>query len=470
MQQVRESDLPPVRALDVVRRRSRGSGRPQGPQRAPAGRRARSAVVCRAAPPLRRHRGRRQPARRRARARGATTSRSSPPATRAPRRASSRTFAESRSDDLGLTQPELLHALTCVHEAHRFDVVSDHTGALGLALSNLTSTPFVNTVHGTLAGEAGALYRRVCEVTPGAALVSLTESHRCDARAICPGPRRFPNAIALDDHPCRAEQGRRVPLLARPHVGGQGPGDRDRGRARLRHAACCSPASCAARTSRRTSRRRCEPLLGGGIDYVGEIDLHERVRLLHGARRARQPARLGRAVRARDGRGHGLRRARDRHAARLGARDRDRRETRVDRGDASTDMAAAVERCAEIDPRECRAVAERHYSPERMVGDYVDAFHDVIERARQGDSARSARHAVLSSRRGFRTGGTGENGAVLTPEKGISCSPCYSSCYCWRSCSAGSSCSRSRSRSSSRSCCSLVGLFGGYSYRGRRTV
>jgi glycosyltransferase involved in cell wall biosynthesis len=43
-------------------------------------------------------------------------------------------------------------------------------------------------------------------------------------------------------------------------------------------------------------------------------------------------------------------------------------------------MAAAVERCAEIDPRECRAVAERHYSPERMVGDYVDAFHRVIER------------------------------------------------------------------------------------------
>jgi hypothetical protein len=44
-------------------------------------------------------------------------------------------------------------------------------------------------------------------------------------------------------------------------------------------------------------------------------------------------------------------------------------------------MAAAVERCAEIDPSECRAVAEFHYSPERMVADYVDAFHRVIERA-----------------------------------------------------------------------------------------
>ena len=62
------------------------------------------------------------------------------------------TFAEARSDELGLTQPELMHALTCVLDADRFDVVSDHTGALGLALSNFTSTPFLNTVHGTVAG------------------------------------------------------------------------------------------------------------------------------------------------------------------------------------------------------------------------------------------------------------------------------------------------------------------------------
>ena len=53
------------------------------------------------------------------------------------------------------------------------------------------------------------------------------------------------------------------------------------------------------------------------------------------ARRARagQPDRLGRAVRARDGRGHGLRRAGDRHAARLGARDRRGRSDGLDRAD-----------------------------------------------------------------------------------------------------------------------------------------
>src|SRR4051812_26129413 len=116
------------------------------------------------------------------------------------------TFDEARPDDLGLTQPELLHALTCVRAAGSFDVVSDHTGALGLALSNLTSTPFLSTVHGALAGEAGALYRSVCEVTPDAALVALTESHRESAPDL-PWVASIPNAISLDDHPCRRRRG-----------------------------------------------------------------------------------------------------------------------------------------------------------------------------------------------------------------------------------------------------------------------
>jgi hypothetical protein len=33
------------------------------------------------------------------------------------------TFAEARSDDLGLTQPELMHALTCLRDADRLFVL-----------------------------------------------------------------------------------------------------------------------------------------------------------------------------------------------------------------------------------------------------------------------------------------------------------------------------------------------------------
>jgi glycosyltransferase involved in cell wall biosynthesis len=288
-------------------------------------------------------------------------------------------FDEARPDDLGTTQPELLHALTCVGEAGRYDVVSDHTGALGLALSNLTPTPFLNTVHGTLAGEAGELYRRVCELTPGAALVSLTESHR-DSAGDLPWAATIPNAIALDDHPCRTHAGGKYLFwLGRMSV--------DKGPVTAIEVARAAgmPLLLAGKLrgaeEQRYFAQEVQPRLGGGIAYVGEIDPHERVRLLHGAHALVNPLAWDEPF--------GLVMV---EAMACGvpviAPPRGSVPEIVVHGEtgwiAATvdEMAAAVERCGEIDPRQCRAVAEFHYAPQRMVADYVDAFHGVIEHAR----------------------------------------------------------------------------------------
>ena len=377
MQQVRESDLPPVRAPDVVRRRSEDLvGRKDRSER------LRVAVLAPPwfAVPPRRYGGTEAVVsllvaglvRRR---HEVTLFASGDSRTEA---SLVSTFAESRSDDLGLTQPELLHALTCVHDAHAFDVVSDHTGALGLALSNLTSTPFVNTVHGTLAGEAGALYRRVCEVTPGAALVSLTESHRSSARDL-PWTATIPNAIALDDHPCRASRGGEYLFWL-------GRMSADKGPVTAIEVARASgmPMLLAGKVRGAAEQayfeEEVEPLLGGGIEYVGEIDLEERVRLLHGARALVNPLAWDEPF------GLVMVEAMACGVPVIATPRGSVPEIVVDGvtgwiAASVEEMAAAVERCTEIDPRECRAVAERHYSPERMVGDYVDAFHRVIERA-----------------------------------------------------------------------------------------
>jgi glycosyltransferase involved in cell wall biosynthesis len=287
-------------------------------------------------------------------------------------------FPAARSDDLGLTQPELLHALTCVHDADRFDVVSDHTGALGLALSNLTATPFLNTVHGTLAGEAGALYRRVCELTPGAALVSLTESHRRGASDL-PWVATIPNAIALDDHPARSSRGGEYLFWL-------GRMSEDKGPVTAIEVARAAgmPMLLAGKLRGAAEQiyfdEQVKPRLGGGIEYVGEIDLRERVRLLHGAHALINPLAWDEPF--------GLVMA---EAMACGvpvvATPRGSVPEIVVHGQTGwiaetvAGMAAAVERCNEIDPRECRAVAELQFAPERMVDDYVDAFHGVIERA-----------------------------------------------------------------------------------------
>jgi glycosyltransferase involved in cell wall biosynthesis len=288
-------------------------------------------------------------------------------------------FDEARPDALGTTQPELLQALSCVRDADRFDVVSDHSGALGLVLSNLTSTPFLNTVHGALAGEAGALYRQVCAVTPGAALVSLTESHRGTASDL-PWAATIPNAIALDDHPCRTNSGGKYLFwLGRMSV--------DKGPvtaievARAAGMPLLLAGKLRAADEQRYFEEEVQPLLGGGIAYVGEIDLHERVRLMHGAHALVNPIAWDEPF--------GLVMV---EAMACGvpviATPRGSVPEIVIDGQtgwiASTveEMAAAVGRCREIDPSECRAIAELCYSPERMVLDYLDAFDDVMLRSR----------------------------------------------------------------------------------------
>jgi glycosyltransferase involved in cell wall biosynthesis len=44
-------------------------------------------------------------------------------------------------------------------------------------------------------------------------------------------------------------------------------------------------------------------------------------------------------------------------------------------------MADALERADKIEPLECRAYVEEHFSPGRMVHDYVAAYEAALERA-----------------------------------------------------------------------------------------
>ena len=150
----------------------------------------------------------------------------------------------------------------------------------------------------------------------------------------------------------------------------KGPVDGDRGRARGRDAAGARRKAAPAE-ERRYFAEHVQPRLGDGITYVGEIDLHERVRLLHGALALINPLAWDEPF--------GLVMA---EAMACGvpviATPRGSVPEIVIPGQYGLDrraveeMAAAVGRCGEIDPSECRAVAELAYSPERMVADYVE--------------------------------------------------------------------------------------------------
>jgi len=61
------------------------------------------------------------------------------------------------SEWIGHTFWELRHTVSCLLHADEFDVISDHTGLLGLALGSMGRTPFAHTVHGPLSVVPGSL-------------------------------------------------------------------------------------------------------------------------------------------------------------------------------------------------------------------------------------------------------------------------------------------------------------------------
>ena len=233
-------------------------------------------------------------------------------------------------------------------------------------------------MHGSLAGEPGALYRRVCELTPGAALVALTESHRATAGDL-PWAATIPNAIDLDDHPPRSQRGGEYLFWLGRMSADKGPVTAIEV-ARAAGMPMLLAGKLRGSAEQAYFEHEVRPRLGGGVEYVGEIDLQERVRLLHGSRALVNPLAWDEPF--------GLVMV---EAMACGvpviATPRGSVPEIVVDGQTGwiaatvAGMAAAVERCDEIDPRECRAVAEFCYSPERMVADYVDAFHGVIGRA-----------------------------------------------------------------------------------------
>ena len=149
---------------------------------------------------------------------------------------------------------------------------------------------------------------------------------------------------------------------------------------------------------RRYFAEEIRPCLDSRITYAGEVDLHERVRLLHGARALVNPIAWNEPF--------GLAMV---EAMACGvpviAPPRGSVPELVVHGRtgwiASTiaEMAEAVGRCDEIDPRECRAIAERRFSPQRMVRDYVRALTNLAARARTATlAARNGEISAIPSR------------------------------------------------------------------------
>jgi glycosyltransferase involved in cell wall biosynthesis len=278
--------------------------------------------------------------------------------------------ATERSVDIGQMSAELEHVLACLSRADEFDLIHDHSGLLALTVAASVRTPFVHTAHGPMLGHSGVLYRSALRFNPAASLISLTRAQRRGAPHL-PWIANCPNAIEVDRFPFRDGHDGYLAFLGRMSPE-KGAGEaiavaRDAGMPLRIAAKCREPAE------RAYFDAHVGPHLGDGIEYVGELDHQGKAELLRDARALVAPIDWEEPF--------GLVFA---EAAACGtpvvATRRGSVPEVVVEGvtgfacDTRETMVEALGRVDALDPRAIRTHAERRFTPERMVDDYLDAY------------------------------------------------------------------------------------------------
>lgn len=281
---------------------------------------------------------------------------------------------------LGYTLPELEHVRACIRRAREFDVISDHSGPLALALSGLVDTPFVHTVHNALGRSLAPAHDAAISVAPNARMVSLSPQQR-HPRPAYPWIANVPNAVDLLRYPCREPtQGEYLLWIGRMCFE-KGP-DRAIEVARQARLPILLAGKMHTAQERDYFAHRVAPRLGGHAQYVGEADKSTIVSLLHGAIALVNPIEWGEPF------GLAMIEAMACGVPVIATRRGAVPEIVVDGVtgiivDDYRAMAGAIPEAAGILPSVCRGVAEERFSPDRLAERYVNAFRTAI---RQNES------------------------------------------------------------------------------------
>jgi glycosyltransferase involved in cell wall biosynthesis len=276
---------------------------------------------------------------------------------------------------IGMSLPDLHHALTCYEDAAEFDVIHDHSGPLGCALGATVATPVCHTVHGPLTGEPGRVYGQISAVAPSVGLISLSINQRS------PHPElnwlaNVYNAINIDRYPF--DPGNDGYLL---FLGRMSP-DKGAHNAVALAQAVGLPLKLAGKMHDPEERehfdRHVRPHLGADIEYVGEVTHDEKVHLLQRAVATvfpvQWPEPFGLVMVESMACGTPV------LATSLGAVPEvvtDGISGAVE--DTTEELIPRVEATIALDRAGVRADAEQRFSASRMVADYERAYERLIE-------------------------------------------------------------------------------------------
>jgi glycosyltransferase involved in cell wall biosynthesis len=284
-------------------------------------------------------------------------------------------FRQAPSEWIGRSFWEIKHALSCIERAEEFDVIHDHTGQVGLLLGGLVSTPVVHTVHGPLDGEPGELYEQIVRIVPSSKLISLSLNQR-RPKPDLPWLANCPNALDFSVYPVKPHPGDYLLFLGRMSA------EKGAHRAIAVARELDLPLKIAGKNREAAEQQYfaefVEPHLNRQIEYLGEVNHGTKVELLQDARATLFPIEWEEpfGLVMIESMACGTPVIATRHGAVPEVIEHDRSGIIVDH---YRDMPAALEQADALDPLEIRRYAVDRFSPERMVGDYLDAYRRAID-------------------------------------------------------------------------------------------
>ncbi|MEN3340705.1 MAG: hypothetical protein V7644_109 [Actinomycetota bacterium] len=287
-------------------------------------------------------------------------------------------YDSAPSDQIGVAQVEIRHALSCFARAGDFDVINDHSGPPAALVAGAVATPCVHTVHGPLVGEPGELYEQIALVSPRTRLVSISMKQRQPHPGL-PWLANIPNALDLSLYPVQPRRGDYLLFLGRMSV--------DKGAHRAVAVALQAGLPLKLAGKRREPaelqyfRELIQPhLRPGEIEYLGEVTHGEKVELLQNARATLFPIEWEEpfGLVMVESMACGTPVVATRRGAVPEVIEHGRNGIVVD---DYREMPAALDEADRLEPLELRRLAEERFAPQRMVGDYVAAFEEAITMA-----------------------------------------------------------------------------------------
>lgn len=286
-------------------------------------------------------------------------------------------FEESEPDRIGTTVLELRHTSAAYESLAQCDIIHDHTLA-GLYVSQLfPDATVVTTNHGPFSDELADVYRLVASTIP---LIAISHDQAGSAPDDVPVATVIHHGLDLSRYQAQtAEPGSYLFSLGRMNP------DKGIDRAIEVARAAGLPLLIAAKMREPGEQQYftevIEPMLGGDIQYIGEVDHIRKVELLQGALALLNPIRWPEPF--------GLVMI---EALACGtpviATNQGAAPEIVEDGltgflaDTTQALVDAAVLAHTIDRQVCRRQAEERFSAQRMVEDHLRFYHQVIEQSR----------------------------------------------------------------------------------------